>query len=378
MALALLALVPGVALAQQPVDCGRLRQAIHASETDSGQRDDSGFSRAAQQQRYEIDRTRRYAAQIGCGQSGAGFFGNIQPAECDDIQDRMSRMQDNLDRLQERVSQPAPGDQAARQAALLARYNAACVGNPANLSQGDPSGVFAPDDGRSPADPSGAPDDLSNVPLNGAIMDGSGEPSRSAGRAICVRSCDGGYFPIAPKASTDQLDKLDDFCKASCPGTEAHLYTMRGDLTTAVAVDGTAYTALPAAFKFEKSFSQTCSCKPANVSWAEALAGAEKMLPSDDRHDVTVTAAMSEQMAKPQAAPASKGKTTKQTTAAIAADRRVLDEAQRATQAPTASHDSAGIAGMAQGERVLGRADGLRVTVAGPDGVTKRIRLIVP
>ena len=126
-------------------------------------------------------------------------------------------------------------------------------------------------------------------------------------------------------------------------------------LTEATSVDGTSYTALPTAFKFEKTYSPTCTCKPPNQSWAQALEGAEKLLASGDRHDVTVTAALSDQMAKPLAAPATgaKGKAARDKRGAsgvpVTADKRVVVEAQRGAQAPTASNESAGIGGAGPG-----------------------------
>lgn len=371
------------ALAQM-ADCARLRAAIRNAESDTAQGDGRSFDRAARQQRGEIERTQRYADQIGCGRQ-AGLFDDGPPPECTDIETRLQRMQDNLDRMQSR-SGTAGGDRSAQQASLIARYNASCSslqGNPADLAQDQGFG-FAPDDGRNPGDLRTVPldPDVSTVPLDGDIMDAPSDRSRNAGKAICVRSCDGGYFPIAPRADQDQLNGLDDLCKASCPNTEAHLYTMGsgGDLTSATSVDGTSYTALPTAFKFEKSFTATCTCKPPNQSWVQALAGAEKLLGSEDRHDVTVTASMSDQMAKPSAVVPAKGKTRTKATPASppAADPSATKDALRAGQAPTATHDSAGIGGVVGNDKTLRQGDGPTVAVAGPDGVKKRIRLIVP
>lgn len=383
-ALVLVGAVATPALAQT-ADCTRLRAAIRNSESDTAQGDGRTFDRAVRQQRGEIDRTQRYADQIGCGRQ-AGLFDDGPPPECSDIETRLQRMQDNLDRMQSRAATPSAPDRGAQQAALIARYNASCTGapsNPADLAQDQGFG-FAPDDGRNPADLRTVPldPDLSTVPLDGDIMDAPGDRSRNAGEAICVRSCDGGYFPLAPRADQDRLDGLDDLCRASCPNTEAHLYTMGsgGDLTSATAIDGTSYTALPTAFRFEKSFTATCTCKPPNQSWVQALAPAEKLLGSEDRHDVTVTASMSDQMAKPAAMVPPKGKSRTKAAAASppAADPSAAKEALRAGQAPTATHDSAGIGGVVEADKTVRQGDGPTVAVAGPGGVTKRIRLIVP
>ena len=62
------------------------------------------------------------------------------------------------------------------------------------------------------------------------------------------------------------------------------------------------------AFKFQKSFDPTCTCKPPNKSWVEALADAEKLLDRAASKDVTVTAKMSDEMARPVDCRADAGK----------------------------------------------------------------------
>jgi hypothetical protein len=385
--LALAAAGLATAAAAQDAECGRLLASIHALESDSGQRDTSAFDRAAQKQRYEIDRTRRYAAQLDCHGQNGGFFSDGPPPECSDIEDRLARMQDNLEQIESRARDARqPDDNPARRAALVARYNAICAarsGNPTDLSQNGSD--LLPEDG---SDPAGLnpPDDLSTVPLNGDIMQDGSQPSREAGATICVRTCDGGYFPLAPHATTDQLDGLEKLCQASCPNTEAKLYSMHnGELGSATAIDGSTYSMLPAAFKFEKTYTATCTCKPPGQSWAQALANAEQLLEKDEgHHDVTVTTALSDQMAKPVAPTPTppKGKAARkaaaQQQAASKTDAKVALEGARGAQAPTASNESSGIGGPDKATHVLGPSDGLKITTQGPDGASKRIRLIVP
>lgn len=390
-ALALVLAVAPLTTRAQAEDCSRLYAAIQAAD-DPGHGGGGGeWGRAAAQQRREIDRTRRYADQMGCDRSG-GLFGDEPPAKCGPVMDRLQKMEDNLASIQAQ-STGGVADDDQRHASLIARYNAACIGmgggNPADLAQrGDRGSVLG--DQQAAADPRNDPfntGDLSTVPLNGDISEGGEGGGAARGQAICVRTCDGGYFPLASRAHDDQLDGLEQLCQASCPNTEAKLYTMgrSGELAEATAVDGSSYTALPAAFRFEKSFAPTCTCKPPNQSWAEALAQAETLLGEGGRHDVRVTAALSEQMARPDAAPpALKGKAGKtkgrKPAAALAPlpDPVAARDAEKAMQVPTASNDTTGIGGPIQPERVVRAGDGPTVAATGPDGARKRIRLIVP
>jgi hypothetical protein len=377
---------PGFA---QEVDCNRLQAAIEASAggpARAGVRD-SQYARTAQRQQYEIDRTRSYAESIGCGSQQAGIFADEPPPQCGAIEARIARMQGNLSQLESR-SQQDQADGGGARGDLIARYNAACLGgasNPADLAQSHGNGFFD-QSSRNPSDLRPTPDDpdaLSAVPLNGDISDSP--PERGVGKAICVRTCDGGYFPLAASATQDQLDGLQDLCKASCPNTEARLYTMAqgDDLSSATAIDGTPYTSLPAAFQFEKTFTPTCTCKPPNQSWVQALAEAEKLLGDEHQGDVTVTAKMSDELAKPKATPIPaakrKGKAPKIAPASALPDLSITTEQLRGSQAPTASNASAGIAqGPAQTAAFVKQGAGPTRQVKGSDGVTKTVRIVAP
>ena len=149
----------------------------------------------------------------------------------------------------------------------------------------------------------------------------SGEQhARGGAQVICVRSCDGGYFPMknlpAGRAGADEL------CQALCPGTEAAAYSMPyGDdaLKHAAAVKGSkAYASLANAFKFQKSFVPNCSCKPEKQGWAQALVKAESMMV---RHkgDIFVTPMQAEVLSRPKVRLTLVGRADK-TAAEIAAD----------------------------------------------------------
>ena len=367
----------------QDVDCDRLAAAINApggggSGLDGG---DNSYVAAARRQNAEIDRTRDYADSIGCNGRHLGLFGDDEPAECHALDARLERMQGNLGQIEARGRQLA-SQTDGRRGDLIARYNAACATNPAILPQGQGRG-FVDDDGRSgsglrtvPIDP----DDLSGLPLGDDDPDA--DRTRTAGKALCVRTCDGGYFPLSAKASDSAVDGLEQLCKASCPNTEAKLYTTAsgGGLQDATAVDGTPYTALATAFKFEKSFDASCTCKPYGQSWAQALATAETLLGEAHKGDVVVTDQISDKLAVSRAPVPARVKPSKrsQASAALEADRLLLEN-QRAAQAPTASNASAGIAASpAQGAATVKAGEGPTRTVKGPDGSSRTIRIIVP
>ncbi|WP_342362140.1 DUF2865 domain-containing protein [Terrarubrum flagellatum] len=79
-------------------------------------------------------------------------------------------------------------------------------------------------------------------------------------RAVCVRTCDGYFFPMGSPSS--DLAAQESLCQASCPGAPAKLFTIEagGAIENAVSRDLRRYTSLPAAFAYQKSRSASCTC----------------------------------------------------------------------------------------------------------------------
>ena len=268
-----LALSPTAASAQA-VDCPTLRAALDAAgrPTDPAQAD-----AALQRQRDEIVRTRDAASRTGCGD---GFFDDPDSEPCRAIARRVGLLQVGLQRLQDRASRGAPFDDDRRRD-LQARFDAGCTADRADA--GD-----APVTTAVPVDPD-APPGLAAVPR--------------AGRVLCVRHCDGAFYPLAVDVASDRLPDMDRICQAQCPSAESSAYAGGdGDVSGAIAADGSPYSALPAAFKYLKGTAQSCACRAPHQSWAAALAGAEALL-KPGKGDVTVTAELAATMARPVASP---------------------------------------------------------------------------
>lgn len=130
----------------------------------------------------------------------------------------------------------------------------------------------------------------------------NGEIYASGGpQVICVRTCDGGYFPL--RNLPEGRGGADEICQALCPGTEATAYSMpNGDeaLKQAASIKSShAYASLANAFKFRKAFVPNCSCKPEGKTWLQSLAKAESMLV---RHkgDIFVTPMQAEALSRPK------------------------------------------------------------------------------
>jgi Protein of unknown function (DUF2865) len=104
-----------------------------------------------------------------------------------------------------------------------------------------------------------------------------GQPGeRGTYRTLCVRMCDGYYFPISNSTTKSNFYRDQSKCKSTCGG-EARLFVAPTTMTVSptaamenmVDLNGAAYTKLPVAFKYRKSLVAGCQCKPAPWSDAE-------------------------------------------------------------------------------------------------------------
>ncbi len=201
----------------------------------------------------------------------------------------------------------------------------------------------------------------------------SDEPSLGGGRLVCVKTCDGSFFPLsAPPGGRQGADEM---CQALCPGTETLAFSYPGGdegLSRAVSVSGNKpYTSFQNAFKFRKAFDESCACKKPNESWAVILRRAEGML-EQRKGDMIVTAEKAEELSRPKVVQARK-----------AAEKKAADEAQEAAAtaaaAPTAGQESAGIGPQSiENNTIVGQGEGPKREVVTSDGAKKTVRVVAP
>jgi hypothetical protein len=89
-------------------------------------------------------------------------------------------------------------------------------------------------------------------------------------RTLCVRTCDGYYFPISFSTVRSEFARDADRCTASC-GSEARLFyhpNPGGKVEDMVDQIGVGYASLPNAFRFRESLVSDCACRP--QPWSEA------------------------------------------------------------------------------------------------------------
>lgn len=111
----------------------------------------------------------------------------------------------------------------------------------------------------------------SNASARGQFSAGVG------GNAVCVRLCDGFFFPAADPAGTDAS------CQAQCPDAPMSLYLKSGDdINDAVSLAGAKYTDLSVADRYQTTFDKTCVCRRNPSGDHRAALAKDRILRSGD------------------------------------------------------------------------------------------------
>jgi hypothetical protein len=256
---------------------------------------------AARQQQFELDKLQAQARRNGCEGSGFFLFGG-QPPQCADLNSQIQRARGVLDRYNGDLQRLQGGtldrgDQ--RRAVLLALAQNDCGPQYRAAAPPRPQNFFEALFGGGNIGPSSGP-----PPFPGADV-----PQAGTYRTLCVRTCDGFYYPISFSTVPSRFPDDERTCQRTCPATEVMLFTHRNpgeDVNQAVSVSGRAYRDLPNAFHYRQAFDAACSCRRAGQSWADAL-GRDATV---ERGDIIVTDERAKALAQPKAEPA--GKQSKQ------------------------------------------------------------------
>ena len=280
-----LVLFPAAVSAQSDETCATLRTRIDAFAQGGGA---GQAALAIRQNQAELDRVRSYSDDSGC--NGDSVFDDPDSPECHTLLRRAEELRRTIARLSAEAGQ---GSSDEERRAAIEDYNASCSNGGTDAALPTPD-TLVPVDPDAPPGPAAAPARADRV-----------------ARVLCVRHCDGAYYPLAVDVPTDKLEGMDQLCQAQCPEAQSSLYTdPDGDVAKAQALDGTSYSALPTAFRFEKDTSPTCACRAPGESWAQTLAKAQAMIETH-KGDVVVTPEIQARMALPELAAAPEAKPTK-------------------------------------------------------------------
>ena len=263
---AAIALSPGAAVLAQSQNpaCQRLEAQLTA--LDRGNNDPTRADQirradeAVGRQQFEVDKLVSQARRMGCG--NAGFFSIFfnPPPQCGPLNRKIEEQRDVLDRMQmqlERLQGGTTERAAQRQSLLIALADNGCGQQYRAAARAGQQGGF-----------------FDRLFGGGNIF--TSPPGEMGGtyRTVCVRTCDGYYFPISFETTPDRFREDEQTCQRMCPAADVSLYTYHNpgeEIAQSVSLNGRLYTELPTAFQYRKAISPACSCRRPGESWLEAL-----------------------------------------------------------------------------------------------------------
>jgi hypothetical protein len=248
------------------------------------------YQDAATKQQGELDRVTQQARRMGCDSSGFFSLFSGQSAQCGPVNNQIQQMRANLDQITNSLERLRTGGGGAdrdnqRRSVLTALAQNNCGPQYVNAAPG-PGNFLQNMFGNN------------NPPPPGTDFG----PQSGTFRTVCVRTCDGAYFPISFATVPARFPDDEKTCKALCPATEASLFAYRNpgeDMNQAVSISGQPYTSSPNAFKFRQEFNPSCACKAAGQTWSDALKSIDDKAAAEQQGDIIVTEESAKKMARP-------------------------------------------------------------------------------
>ena len=211
------------------------------------------YAKALKQQKGQVRKVVRQARRMGCSPLSGPSSYSDHPS-CDLLADKFYRMQDNLRTLERGVARYGNRGSKRKRSRILAAIEANDCRRTASRSEKKKKA-------KKVASVAKARVKKREETINRIMNGETPVPAPRSGvagtyRTMCVRTCDGYYFPISFATTTGNFSRDEKACKSMCPGTEVALYhhDAAGEESEAmISLSGEPYTALPTAFNYRKT-----------------------------------------------------------------------------------------------------------------------------
>jgi Protein of unknown function (DUF2865) len=251
------------------------------------------YQDAAAKQQSELDRVTSQAKRMGCDSSGFFSLFSGQSAQCGPVNNQIQQMRANLEQITTSLERLRGGFGGAerdsqRRSVLAALAQNNCGPQYANAPRG-PGSFLETLFGNN---------NNNNNPMTPGVDLG---PQSGTYRTVCVRTCDGFYFPISFATVPARFPDDERTCKNLCPAAEASLFSYRNpgeDMNQAVSINGQPYSSSPNAFRYRQEFNPSCACKAAGQTWSEALKTIDDKASAEQQGDIIVTEESAKKMSR--------------------------------------------------------------------------------
>lgn len=244
------------------------------------------YEDSAGKQQADLDRLSQQSQRLGC--RGGGFFALFsgQAPQCGALNNQIQQARSNLDRTLieiQRLQGNSGEREGQRRSVLVALGQNDCGPQYRQYANTGPGGFFE------------------NLFGGGNVSTSPDAPLSGTYRTLCVRACDGYYFPVSYSTVPAKFADDEQICRRMCPATEVTLYSHRNpgeDVSGAVSGTGRRYAEMPNAFSYRKQFNAACSCRAPGQSWADALRQADDQ--TLERGDIVVTEERARLLSQPR------------------------------------------------------------------------------
>ncbi|MER8387381.1 DUF2865 domain-containing protein [Mesorhizobium sp. M0166] len=222
------------------------------------------YDDAIVRQRQQISKAVSQSSSAGCGFSLSRRNANT----CAALDATINRMAANLDALQAKRADLAGGGSRRDRARILTLLDANGCRDDAAARTRAPVREASRENGNrnlldqllgsQPEEPDQA-EELSQPRNIRTVLNNADELGQPRGefRTMCVRTCDGYFFPMSNAASLGDFERDQKNCESSCPGTEMQVFYTRGmnsdSASMTSSVTGRPYIELPTAYLYKQS-----------------------------------------------------------------------------------------------------------------------------
>jgi Protein of unknown function (DUF2865) len=277
--------------------CSSLKSELSRLQSSSGKQSPAAqkWTKAKGQQQKAISAAQRDAGFFGCG--------NASNAKCQALNKKIKRMKANLAAIERQLAKSG-GNKSTRNSKRIRQVKAAIANQNCN------STAKTRDARNNKNSSSDKPKSLLSRLFNpkqkvelAAAKTGDREiatvrsrhnrssarlriPSRGNFRTLCVRTCDGYFFPLSYSIKKNQLAYDVARCSEICPAAETELYVYRnpgGDQSKMMSLAGNLYSEQPFAYRYKTEYVEGCSCRQTQQSkkpslWTEVNTGSGKRI----------------------------------------------------------------------------------------------------
>ena len=271
---ALAILSVGLPAQAEAASCSNLQRQLASLGGGNKKASTAQYSKSARSQRRQIDKVQSKMSGYGCVIK-KGFFSREKHPSCRGLRSTLRRMKRNLNSLERKANGDFGNSRTtARQRKRLIRAidRQGCDDGSARQANLKRSNILEQIFGKSASkrrrrqaerDRRALARDRKKHTRSGRSTEDRLRNFKTI-RTICVRTCDGYYFPVSFSTKKNSFESDFEACNNLCPGTEMQLYyhkTSGQSVEEMIStIDDEPYTSLPNAFAYRETFDPNCAC----------------------------------------------------------------------------------------------------------------------